>query len=293
MKFWKKLQKYPYQNLAAMVAVLLIAVLTIGYTIFATQANIHALNTVVSTHYDIKPAGKAKPTLKPTEVPTKIIKESSKATSKAPILMYHYVRTVDRTKDNLGYGLSVTPEDFAAQMAWLSENGFQTVKLNDYCTGSVTVAKPIILTFDDGYEDMYTNALPILQKYNFIGTFFIVNNFTGRNNYLTQDQINLMQSAGMELGSHTLDHKNLADLAEVQQKNEIENSQQASPVFAYPTGNYNAITLKLVSKAGYSCAVTVNPGISNTNSYLFQLPRLRISGGMSLDKFKQNITEGR
>src|SRR5204862_1362473 len=110
-----------------------------------------------------------------------------------PILMYHYIRFVDATIDELGYNLSITPDDFAQQLAWLSEQGYTTVSMTtaQHCLrGEIACPpNPIALTFDDGYEDAYNTALPIMQRYSMHGTFYIVNSFVGQPGYMTWEQL--------------------------------------------------------------------------------------------------------
>jgi peptidoglycan/xylan/chitin deacetylase (PgdA/CDA1 family) len=211
-----------------------------------------------------------------------------------PILMYHYIRNVNPTTDKLGYNLSVTPTNFENQLSWISEQGYKTITLNSYCSNpKLAPDKSIILSFDDGYRDAFNNALPILTKYNFIGTFFIIKSKIDRLNYLTSNQISQMTAAGMEFGSHTVTHPNLA-LAKIDKiKSELTESKQNSPVFAYPSGKYNQIALQLTKEAGYICAVTTNNGVAKSNSSLFELPRIRVSGNTTLETFKKSILTGK
>jgi peptidoglycan/xylan/chitin deacetylase (PgdA/CDA1 family) len=207
-----------------------------------------------------------------------------------PILMYHYIRIVDPITDKLGYNLSVTPANFEQQIKWLSNQGYKTITLNSYCENSKIIPnKSIILTFDDGYNDAYSNAMLILTKYNYIGTFFIIKSKIDKPNYLTQNQINNMSANGMEIGSHTVSHPNLSSSSTDKQRSELLESKQTSPVLAYPSGKYNQITLQLSKEAGYICAVTTNSGVANSNSPLFELPRVRISGSTALEAFKKSI----
>ena len=91
--------------------------------------------------------------------------------------MYHYIRVNPDPYDRLGFALSVTPSDFAAQMDWLAANGYHTVTMQDlvqYLSGVHGLpSKPIVLTFDDGYADFYTTALPILRSHEFLSLIHI------------------------------------------------------------------------------------------------------------------------
>lgn len=200
-----------------------------------------------------------------------------------PILMYHYIRIADPA-DTLGVGLSVTPKNFETQIKWLKENDYITIRLEDLADPQKTVLskvkalnkKPVIITFDDGYDNAYTEAYPILKKYDFIGAVFIIRDFVGRSEYATQPQIDEMANYGMEIGSHTLSHVDLSKNPLEIDKKQIFDSKLYSQIFCYPAGKYNEETVNLVKEAGYLIAVTTKPGIANQDSNLFELPRVRI-----------------
>jgi len=211
-----------------------------------------------------------------------------------PILMYHYIR-IARGEDKLGEKLSVTPTNFEDQIKILKENDYRTMKLADLADpekkeiSRIMAAneKPIVLTFDDGYRDAYTQAFPVLQKYEFIGTFFIVRGFIGRRNYLMKNQIEEMEKAGMEIGSHTLTHPDLTQLSRKAQEKEIFDSKEDTSVFCYPAGRYNKVSLELVKAAGYLAAVTTKYGLARETSDIFELPRIRVenfSGKILIEK---------
>lgn len=214
---------------------------------------------------------------------------------KVPILMYHYIRDTD-PKDKLGYALSVSPENFKQQIKWLKDNNYQSLTLADFADPERRAVsriigedkKPVIITFDDGYLDAYTEAFPVLEKYGFGGTFFIVRNFVGKAGYLHQDQIKEMTKNQMEIGSHTLDHYNLIKLSLEALKNQIFNSKQECMTFCYPSGKFNDQTVNLVNEAGYIVAVTTQNGIANEQSDLLRLPRVRITN-ISLEDFAKRI----
>lgn len=218
-----------------------------------------------------------------------------------PILMYHYVRTVDQAADPLGYGLSVTPAQFDEQMRWLHDNGYATVTMAtaQRCIQGEPAcpAKSVALTFDDGYLDAYTEALPVLQRYGFVATFYVVDSFVGQPPYMSWDQIVAMHSNGMEIGSHTLDHIDLSQTASAEvlrqaadSKREIE-AKIGAPIssFCYPSGRYNADTVAQVRAAGYSNATTTR--YDNDYSDMLTLPRRRIEGGKGLDVFAALVQE--
>jgi peptidoglycan/xylan/chitin deacetylase (PgdA/CDA1 family) len=200
-----------------------------------------------------------------------------------PILMYHYIRVAPEN-DQLGANLSVSPENFAAHMKWLYDDNYRTIKLADLADPNrQTISriyfekkKPIVLTFDDGYEDAYTAAFPVLKKYSFSGTFFIIKDYVGRENRLNDAQIAEMEKAGMEFGSHTLTHPDLTKISLDEAHSQIFDSKGEWSVFCYPSGKYNSDVINLVKEAGYVAAVTTKIGIANENSNLFELRRVRV-----------------
>lgn len=212
-----------------------------------------------------------------------------------PILMYHYIRTVDAAADPLGYNLSVTPEVFDAQMAWLRDNGYATVSMAtaQRCIAGEPVCPPnaIVLTFDDGYLDAYTEALPTLQRYGFTGTFYIVNNFVGQPGYISWEQAGALSEAGMEIGAHTLDHLDLTVIDPGEARRQIEQSKLDIEArlgvnvssFCYPSGRYSGETAAMVRDAGFANATTTR--WDDDYSDPFAYPRRRIEGGKGVDVF--------
>jgi peptidoglycan/xylan/chitin deacetylase (PgdA/CDA1 family) len=213
--------------------------------------------------------------------------------------MYHYIRTVDPNSDPLGYELSVTPEDFSNQMAWLHEQGYIGMRM-DGITGCLRgeapcPAKAIALTFDDGYADAYTDVLPVLQRHGLLATFYIVSSFVGQPGYMTWEQIAALRDAGMEIGAHSASHPDLtildwetASYEIAQSRADLERQLGINITsFCYPTGLYNWTIEQQVRGAGYLNATTTR--WDNDTSDIMALPRRRISGGMALDGFAWTV----
>jgi peptidoglycan/xylan/chitin deacetylase (PgdA/CDA1 family) len=215
-----------------------------------------------------------------------------------PILMYHYIRDASN-EDDLGKGLSVHPENFGAQIKWLKDNNYESVKLADLADEKLQAIskaylakkKPIVITFDDGYLDAYTQAFPELKKHDFTGTFFIIRNSVGKDDsfYLNEAQISEMTNAGMEIGSHTLTHPDLTKISLNDAKAQIEESKQNAEVFCYPAGRFNDEVANLVKESGYKAAVTTNFGYASEESDLFILRRVRIED-TNLQAFADKIS---
>ncbi len=245
------------------------------------------------------------PTLAPaipeSSAPASVL-PASEGTSSAfvPILMYHYVRTVDPDADPIGYNLSVTPEQFADQLDWLADAGYSTLHMRDIaaCLSGEYVCpdRSVALTFDDGYADAYTEALPRLQAHGFVATFYVVSSFVGQPGYLGWEELRSLHDAGMEIGAHSIHHPDLTLMSEAGAYAEIAGSgseiaaELGRPVssFCYPAGKYNAVVAEAVRAAGYSSAVTTDQ--TGHQGDLFALPRWRIYGDLSLEGFTWMVT---
>jgi peptidoglycan/xylan/chitin deacetylase (PgdA/CDA1 family) len=202
-----------------------------------------------------------------------------------PILNYHKV-------DILNNALSVSPREFEEQMEYLSKSGYHTITPDQLLTylksGKELPDKPIMLTFDDGYLDNYTNAYPIMKKYGFTATIFVVTNLVNHDErFMTWDQVKEMQKNGFVFGSHTVNHISLTTLTSEQVMNELNQSRdeiarqlgKVPTYFAYPTGTYNTGIEDMVRKAGYKAAFTIEYGQVGSDSDLYLLQRIPIFKG--------------
>lgn len=200
-----------------------------------------------------------------------------------PVLNYHLINS---QKIN---ALAITPQEFDEQMAYLHNNGYHTIspdELLDYMQDHKTLPdNPILITFDDGYQDAYTEAYPILKKYNFKATVFLITDYIGNSNrYLTWEQVKEMHDGGFSFGSHTLSHISLSAVTNEEAEFQLIKSKEAiewrlkKPVryFAHPGGFYNQATSQLLRDAGYRAAFTVNLGRVNTDSDVYALRRIPI-----------------
>lgn len=213
-----------------------------------------------------------------------------------PILMYHYVRYVDRAADPLGFSLSVTPEQLDAQLGWLKAAGYETVRM-DALAACMRGAGPcplraVALTFDDGYADAFTTALPIVRRHGFVATFYIVSGFVGQPGYMGWEEIRALRDAGMEIGAHSISHPDLTGLGleelrvQVGQSGALIAAEIGQPVvsFCYPGGRFSDTVVAVTREAGYTSATTTIQ--DGPQSDPFTLPRLRISGDLTLELFQ-------
>src|SRR3990167_9863759 len=199
-----------------------------------------------------------------------------------PILMYHYVEHVTDKRDTIRQKMAVNPEEFEFQIKSLKDAGYTFHFLSEIpniISGKARYhPKMIFLTFDDGYEDFYMVAYPILKKHLIKSTEFIVYDFIGRYNYMKDDQIKSIVSDGLvEIASHTLDHTDLKGASTESATLQITGSRKKLsekfnvPVtsFAYPFGAFSTYTVDLAKQAGYTLAVSVIPGTQQGQENLF------------------------
>jgi peptidoglycan/xylan/chitin deacetylase (PgdA/CDA1 family) len=221
--------------------------------------------------------------------------------ARIPILVYHYVRVNPDPRDGMGFSLSVTPANFSAQMDWLAQNGYHPVTTADlvaYMKGERGLpAKPIVITFDDGYSDFYTAAIPILRQHDFTAVAYVVSGFIGRGGYMNAGELVSAQSAGFEIGSHTVDHVNLTKQSNDGLRYQLTASKEAlerllkRPVvsFCYPYGKYGQREADAVAAAGYENATSTLGGSYRTAANRFVWTRLYVKGGETLGQFAYSV----
>ena len=202
-----------------------------------------------------------------------------------PILEYHMVATYT---DDVSYEYNVPPTEFRRQLEWLRDNGYTTVSLLDLMKakkGKLTLPeKPIVLTFDDGYDDNYYELLPILREYDAKATVFMITNNIGQEGYLTWDDLRELQAAGVEIGSHTANHLPLTKVAPERYEAEIVLSKLhlewngIKTVFflSYPNGKYNRAVLDYLADTEFLGAVTGDSGFNTPDADPFLLRRVNI-----------------
>jgi len=224
------------------------------------------------------------------------------ASVSVPVLMYHYIRVNPVASDSVGYNLSVTPENFAAQMDYLASHGYHTISLDEL--GSALLnhgglpSKPIVITLDDGYMDSYTAAFPILKNHGFKATNFIITGLVGGPNYLTWGQIDEMKNSGVfTFGAHTVHHYALTSLSAANIRAEVTDSKNTLQAhlgyqvnwLAYPYGNVNGTVASITQQAGYIGAFGTNYGTYQSTDRMFTEPRVRIGGGDIISSFAAKI----
>ncbi len=198
-----------------------------------------------------------------------------------PILEYHMIK--DKPEED-AERYNVMPTDFNAQLDYLQQNGYNTITMQEYsmaAKGKITLPNnPIILTFDDGYSDNYEFMMPILRAHKMKAVIYVITNELGKPGYLTVEQLRDMQGHGIEIGSHTANHRPLINLSREEILHEIGASKlflewsginEASSL-SYPNGLYSDEVIEILKSENYLTAVTGDAGLNDfdTNPYLLQ-----------------------
>jgi peptidoglycan/xylan/chitin deacetylase (PgdA/CDA1 family) len=219
--------------------------------------------------------------------------------------MYHQIG------DSSDSGLTVSVEAFAAQMRLLKKNGYHTISLEDMAgwleSDNSLPRKGVVITFDDGFKNIYTHAYPILEEHGFSATVFLVVDFLGKTNNWSENKEDLrspLLSAeeiasmpNISYGSHSLSHCHLTQIPESEAYEEIVSSgkkledQLQVPIhsFCYPYGDYNESLVRLVEQAGYCCACSTRKGNRHRPEDRFFLKRIPITE-ISLRRFKYRLS---
>lgn len=215
-----------------------------------------------------------------------------------PILVYHYVLAVSPSSPDVTlFNLSISPAMFARQMALLHVEGATPISpamLMQALAGKRALPPhPVMLTFDDGYTDFATAAAPVLLRYGFVATDYVVSGFVGHSGYMTAAQVKRIDAEGLVIGSHTMHHVDLATVSPAVALAEIDGGKAALEHllghavrdFAYPYGGFDGAVVQLVRAAGFRDAVTTMGGDTQTLADAFVLHRTRIGGALSLARF--------
>jgi peptidoglycan/xylan/chitin deacetylase (PgdA/CDA1 family) len=190
-----------------------------------------------------------------------------------PVLAYHLV---DRRPDA---GIAwTTPARFEKQVAWLADAGYRSLSLSDYLQDSFAAKeKRVVITFDDGYRPLMQYALPILSRYHFHATVFVIAGYVGRPNlwdvkfflprfqHLDWNELRELMAAGWEIGSHSLNHDYLPSLADDELRHDLSSSRKIlednlqAPVrhLSLPFGRGNHRVYRVAREAGYASVATL------------------------------------
>jgi len=228
----------------------------------------------------------------PSTTDTEAVKEPEKPVMYPKVLMYHLILDEPYTQNTV---LFVPPADFEDHLRVLQELNIETLFADEF---GPCEKNSVILTFDDGYEDNYTNLFPLLKKYNMKATIYLIAYSIDKPGYLTSEQIKEMAASGLvRFGSHTLDHPSLTYLT-----NEAINEQlngahwiisqltgQSVSTLAYPSGFYDKRVMEIAEKY-YKFAFTTDSGIFSPWLHThMNIPRIAVLRGCNKALFRTYV----
>ena len=195
----------------------------------------------------------------------------------------------------------LSPQIFSSQMSWLAGHGYTPISLEALlaCRKSEVILpdKPVMITFDDGYQDLIRYAVPVLQKYAFPAIFYLVAGMVGKSSawmggtdlgeipLMDWNEARQLSEAGFQIGSHSMRHLRLAEVPLEDVCNELADSRNLLEMrlgreirhLAYPFGSYNEAVQRIAGEIGYLSAVSVRIGLSGLNDDLYALQRVPLS----------------
>ena len=207
-----------------------------------------------------------------------------------PILMYHRINVVTADTPPESRGLTVHPQEFARQMRWLHDHGFASITQHELwdalACGRRLPARPVLITFDDGYRDVFFRASPVLRRLGLRATAYVVSGriSAGDPSFLTWPLLRALERRGIEIGSHTVAHRDLTSLPDAALFEDLRSSRRLLerrlghpvPWLAYPFGRNDARVRRQARRAGYLLAVTTQAGALASAREPLGLPRLRV-----------------
>lgn len=253
-------------------------------------------STAAPTGTAVPPTATASPTASPSPEPTPTYATFGPGPVEIPILLYHHI-----TPGGDGPRYTVSAEAFEEQLAFLADNGYHTVTVADVAAavrhGAALPPRPIVLTFDDGNLDTFTEAWPRMQRHGFVGVIYVVANRVGAEGFVSAEQLTELAGAGWEVGSHSYTHANLINSGRGQWRHEIIGSKLelerllGLPVesFAYPFGVGDSEIFAKTSEYGYAAAVGLGKGRLHDRGDLYYLDRREVLGDWDLAAFESVV----
>lgn len=219
-----------------------------------------------------------------------------------PVLMYHQLADPATSTSRF----TVSPDVFAAQLACLRDEGFTTITAGELAAVLADSAgelprRPVVLTFDDGYGDFYSEGLPLLKQHGFTGTIFVTTDWIGETDaarhMLSWEELAEAARAGIEIGAHTCKHPRLDQMREKPLRDELSVSRRvledrlgvAVRGLAYPFGHSNRKVRRVARELGYSYGYTVGNELATSAACGFALPRLTVRRATTMDDFRRMV----
>jgi peptidoglycan/xylan/chitin deacetylase (PgdA/CDA1 family) len=302
----RSLQRRVWMLRVAVVLLLAIGVLLLAYFTVGRRSNGGAASSpspAASSPVSQSPSASAtavSATPTPSASPSVAQLPPSARSRPVPILMYHVLASPPAGARNPSLFVSIA--DFTAQVRWLHSHGYHSVSLTQVFdfwagTGGLPV-KPIVFSFDDGYRSDWAVGGRVLSRYGYAGVLNLkVGNIMPKGG-ITPQQVNWLLDLGWELAAHTINHLDLTTLGAAQLAYEVGGSRHALqkqfhvPVdfFCYPSGRFDARAVAAVRAAGFRGATTTVEGLATRGDDPYELPRIRVDGGESLQSFASLLT---
>jgi peptidoglycan/xylan/chitin deacetylase (PgdA/CDA1 family) len=287
------MKQHYYPILAGILAIP--AIVIIGNAVGRQNPQARFSSPIVPSTPALAPTSTPTPTLLPTPTPTPTSRPLTLAERQLkygpcatiPTLLYHHVQEANTAKANHQTTLTVTPDFFRRHLQYLKDHNYQPITpkqlLAFFNSKTPLPPKPVLLTFDDGYEDLYTTAFPVLKKYHYPAVVFVITGLVDNPGYLSWNQIEEMAAAGIFFGNHTWSHhgawgdrKTLEKEITTAGRQLAEHNLNLIKTFAYPYGSSSNLARQVLSQNGYKIAFTTHPGKILCQAQRLLFPRIRI-----------------
>lgn len=214
-----------------------------------------------------------------------------------PVILYHHIQPLYLSSEKQQSALSVGVEYFDMHMNYLASQGYVSLTADQLVHAILNreelPPKSIVVTLDDGYEDNYLYAYPILKKYHIVGNFMIPTGLIGKKDYMSWDQIiEMSHDPLMKFYNHTVDHVDVGNATSDVVEKQITTAQDTlaeelgsdSPIFTYPYGSSSETAFSVLKKLGFSAAFSTKPGFTQCKSFILNLHRNHV-GNLPLSSF--------
>lgn len=244
----------------------------------------------------VQPTPTPSPTPSPTPLSFADMNQMYGPCVNVPVLMYHHIQSAERAAERGQASLTVQTAIFQQQLTYLRDQGYTPITPADlaafFDSGKTLPTKPIILTFDDGYDNFVSDAVPLLRAFDFAGTLYLSTGLVENPTYLKWNDLqNAIQGSKITVANHTWSHRNMRskenDIAyemDTAQKQLVEHGYGSDKSFAYPYGITSPGAIAHLEEKGYSLAFTTESGRVQCKQKRYLLPRIRV-GNSSLKTY--------
>lgn len=273
-------------SIVIILLIIIILLLILGFAILSKNVNKRTFNVIVDDTNVDKDSNNSISKLKEEKLKPKSY------SAVIPTYMYHWVK-----EDTGGYEypeMMVKPSEIKKQFEYLSTNNYDTIFITDL-NEIYNFKKPIALTFDDGWQDVYNSVFPYAKEYKIKISMYVITDLIGTPGYCTIDQLKEMRDSGLvDIQSHTVTHRELATLSNDEVYKELSESKKYlkdnlnidTTVICYPSGSFNNSVIKIAEDLGYTYGLAMDGGIYYTNrSDKMEITRIFLTRSMSLQTF--------